>query len=85
MIFLHERLLVATDSPHATEVLRAVVDLHSPVKPFADGPQLDCHGCTPSPMSRHRPGWPCETAKLIARELQVNLIIGYGEALGVRQ
>ena len=76
---LHQRVLYAITIRDTSIVpyhevnaaLRAVVELHAPVKPYRDTPQLDCHGCGQPPMARHRAPWPCSTVQAIARELGV--------------
>lgn len=71
----------ASDLTHA---VRAVVEEHEPCY-FLRVP-LDtpiCETCS-TDDDLHDVPWPCPPIRTIARELAVNLVIGFGEALGVR-
>lgn len=86
MTYLHERLLAATIDPHAVEALRAVVELHAPQMIYPSGGSVGkvplCFGCELGGHGAEHPEWPCGTVKVIARELQVNLAVGFGETYG---
>ena len=72
----HEELLAICDnylfkdSAEPVKVLRAVVELHSPLSGWVDGIEVENHHCSCDPYNEYDMGYPCETVQVIEEQLK---------------
>lgn len=79
MAELHKRLLAAIaryegamGTRTLVAALRAVVEVHEPVREGGTLGYFTCRGCDNGSYAIDSPDWPCSTIQAIARELGVD-------------